>query len=719
MNLSTSFEISPEASLGVIQIIRIEEDWQPSLPFRPLVMADVEGSDEEGDFLTRRVSKEGDVAEQERSLLASWKENDEVENGAARSPLSDNRKARKWKIWTAITAVLVLALLVGVGVVLLLGQPARAQNNSHPGVQHNDYLLDRAWDNNAPPQRREYNWEIRDCMHNPDGVYRPMMLVNNQYPDPLIEVNEGDTIVVHINNQATNATSIHWHGIFQKGTPHMDGTVGVTQCPIAPGERFMYEFNVSGQSGTYWWHAHQGVQSSDGLHGPLIVHGRGESQLQRISYDTDRVVLVSDHYHDLSSALLWQYLAPDMENTEPVPDGGLINGRSTRNCDSLPQRRCDNTSAHVGHTEFDMAPDQNHRLRFINVGSFAEFQVQIDEHELAVTEVDGTEVHPVNYHRLNISPGQRYSVAIATTVKTADSFWLRARMITTCFKTRSKTLEPDVLGIVRYNRIADKPKSTDWEEKLASKCKDMNRIELIPAVTLPAPPRADAYFYLRSNFEIGAWRLSRGVFNSSSWRASARSPTLLRTLEGLSTKNVSFISESDPSNGHGAAFVNDGAFDISRELVVQTTGGVQVIDLLVSNFDDGAHPLHLHGYKYFVLAEGHGYPPRKSEFDELTRDNTQPLYDTLDLSNPLRLDTASVEGFGWILIRLVADNPGVWAFHCHVSWHTEAGLLMQFLTRSDEFAKLEVSAASLKLCSAEGIERGMGPKDEDYRDLVK
>ncbi|KXL45905.1 hypothetical protein M433DRAFT_154115 [Acidomyces richmondensis BFW] len=682
-------------------------------------MVGVEGSDEERDLLNRCGSKEEDVAEQEqRLLLASWKENESVEDGAGRTKLPDKRRAWSCKGWATITAGFTVALLVSAGLVLLLGQAAISPKNTPSDVRHNDYLLDRTWDNNAAPQRREYYWEIRDCVHNPDGVYRPMMLVNNQFPGPLIEVNEGDTIVVHVNNQAANATSIHWHGIYQKGTPHMDGTVGVTQCPIAPGEKFTYEFNVSGQSGTYWWHAHHGVQSSDGLHGPLIIHGRGDLHRERISYDTDRVILVSDHYHDLSSALLWQYLAPDMENTEPVPDGGLINGRSIRDCDRLPQRRCDNTSVHVGHAEFDMAPDQNHRLRFINVGSFAEFQVQIDEHELGITEVDGTEVHPVNYHRLNISPGQRYSVTIATTVKTADSFWLRARMITTCFKRRSKTLEPDVFGILRYSRSADKPKSTDWDDKLALKCKDMNTTELIPTEILPAPPQADAYFYLRSNFEIGAWRLSRGVFNGSSWRASARSPTLLRTLDGLLTNNTSFTPVPIPGNGRGAAFVNDVAFDISRELVVQTTG-MQVIDLLISNFDDGAHPLHLHGYKYFVLAEGHGYPPKQSVFDELTRDNVQPLYDSLDLSNPLRRDTASVEGFGWILIRIVADNPGVWAFHCHVSWHTEAGLLMQFLTRSDELAKLEAPAASLKLCSAKGIERGMGPKDEDYRDLAK
>ena len=177
-------------------------------------------------------------------------------------------------------------------------------------MQTNDYILDPDWDFNARPQRREYYWTVQDQVHNPDGIYRPMMLVNSQFPGPLIEVNEGDTIVVHVDNQAVNATSIHWHGIYQNGTPHMDGTVGITQCPIASGAKFTYEFTASDQSGTYWWHAHHGVQSSDGMHGPLIIHSRDEKKVQQIEYATDRVVLVSDHYHELASALLWQYLKP-------------------------------------------------------------------------------------------------------------------------------------------------------------------------------------------------------------------------------------------------------------------------------------------------------------------------------------------------------------------------------------------------------------------------
>jgi len=79
-----------------------------------------------------------------------------------------------------------------------------------------------------------------------------MLLINGQFPGPTIEVMTGDTIRVNIFNNASNATAFHWHGLFLHGTPWLDGTVGLTQCPIPSGSNFTYEFGTSGQWGTYW-----------------------------------------------------------------------------------------------------------------------------------------------------------------------------------------------------------------------------------------------------------------------------------------------------------------------------------------------------------------------------------------------------------------------------------------------------------------------------------
>jgi len=290
-------------------------------------------------------------------------------------------------------------------------------------------------------------------------------------------------------------------------------------------------------------------------------------------------------------------------------------------------------------------------------------------------------------------------------------------MITHCFAEPNPYMVDSVHGVVQYSSNAEAdaadelPNTMDWDEAIGLECKDLNTTELSPVQVIAAPIKVDALFYLRSNFEIGAYRLSRGKFNTSSWHADVKNPTLFRSIDGLQAKNASF----DAERAEGAVFVNDRAFDHSTELTIQSSG-IKTIDLLISNFDDGNHPYHLHGYKFWVLAQGHGYPPRRSLDGPMDLDNLSPLYESLDLSNPMRRDTASVEAFGWALIRFVADNPGAWAFHCHVSWHAEAGLLMQFLTRTDLLIDSQISEAHRELCRADGLEKGMGPTDEIYYD---
>jgi hypothetical protein len=119
-----------------------------------------------------------------------------------------------------------------------------------------DYILDPHWNFKAKPKTRNYHFTIKDEEVNPDGVYRQMILINGQFPGPLIECNDGDRLVIEIENQSINATAFHWHGIFQNGSNWMDGTVGVTQCPIAPGRNFTYDFTIRGQHGTYWYGFH-------------------------------------------------------------------------------------------------------------------------------------------------------------------------------------------------------------------------------------------------------------------------------------------------------------------------------------------------------------------------------------------------------------------------------------------------------------------------------
>ncbi|KAK5633826.1 hypothetical protein RRF57_009540 [Xylaria bambusicola] len=602
------------------------------------------------------------------------------------------------------------------------------------------YILDPAWDFLAPSQVREYEWTITDGEGSPDGVHRPMMLINDQFPGPLIEINEGDVLVVKLVNKASNSTALHWHGIFQNGTSWMDGAAGVTQCPIAPGQSFEYRFNITGQSGTYFYHSHQGVQALDGLVGPMVVHSHREAAKP---YTTDRVVLLQDWWYDPASGHMRDVLSPGVEDA-PIPNTALMNGINQAVCSDHPDRNCTEVKA-ASLPHLDIAPGERHRLRFINAGGFAWFQVAVDEHDdLQVVEVDGAIVEPTLASPLVISPGQRYS-AVLKADHDKGSFWLRARMVTACFaeqKLPENGIE-EAKAIVHYTRSLrarhgdhedeeeednddedeeeeeddDDEEGSDGEELMLPQttsempflkvCRDLNPdTSFQPSPQQSAPQVADHSWYFRVNLAIGDWRLQRGVFNSSSFRPNLKYPTLHRVLDGLVDNNKSFAMEG----------INTAAFDVESELVI-SNNKIETVDVILQNMDENSHPFHLHGTKMWVLGQGHGYFPGYEALGfQSDGKGLLSAANTTMIRNPLKRDTVTAEGYGWVLLRFVADNPGAWLFHCHVIWHSEAGMGMQFVSRVDDLRGMQVPEVARKLCDApeEELRKGAPPKDEVF-----
>ncbi|EPS45166.1 hypothetical protein H072_850 [Dactylellina haptotyla CBS 200.50] len=551
------------------------------------------------------------------------------------------------------------------------------------------------------PKVKEYEWTITDVVANPDGVMRPMVLIDGKFPGPLIECNENDIVKVTIHNNAVNATSFHWHGLFHNGSNWMDGTAGVTQCPIPPGESFTYEIKTTGQYGTYWYHSHFSTQYTDGLFGPLVIHSPREPG--RDKYKTDQVVMLHDHYHDLSRNLLYTYLAPDAENAEPIPDSALINGRNIRDCSKINKKySCNSTDTEL--SEFYLSNNDSHRLRFINVGAFAEFELDLDEHMMEVIEADGTSLIPSSYHKLSINVAQRYSAIVHANSTAASEFWLRARMINHCFSDPKAVVEPEVRAIVRYSsQKVTKPEditasastalpiptTTPFDNTISLTCKDLDG-KLEPAIPMPAP-EPDMLLYLRSNFEIGNYSLSRGFFNSSTWKKDLRNPALNRVT--LPKDNIPVQLESEG--------IMHNLFDVEKGMVIKIDG-VKVVDLLIDNYDDGNHPMHLHGHKFWVMAGGNGYY-NMSNYKDLPR------------GGRLLRDTATLEGFGYLLIRFVTDNPGMWAFHCHNVWHAEAGLMMSLFTRPEIVKTWELPSDLTGFCSHPNATNGFF---DDVKDVV-
>lgn len=159
---------------------------------------------------------------------------------------------------------------------------------------------------------RRYYLEAANMTLNADGFINEYGQVFNQaFPGPWLHACWGDTLEITVKNSLPyNGTTVHWHGIRQLNTMEMDGVNGVTQCPIAPNEKFVYRFNVT-QYGTSWYHSHYSLQYANGLLGPLTLHGPSSA-----GYDQAiDPILMQDYDHRSAFQDFYEEVTPGMGPT--------------------------------------------------------------------------------------------------------------------------------------------------------------------------------------------------------------------------------------------------------------------------------------------------------------------------------------------------------------------------------------------------------------------
>ncbi|KAI1410835.1 putative multicopper oxidase [Hypoxylon sp. FL1857] len=548
---------------------------------------------------------------------------------------------------------------------------------------------------------REYVFNVSQALAAPDGFTKPMVLINGQSPGPLIEVNVGDTIRVQVNNHMANSsTSIHWHGIDQRGLTWMDGVVGISQCGIPPGKSFTYEFRIDNQRGTFWWHAHSSVQYSDGAYGAIIIHGPDEMVPKT---DDEKLIFVSDIYHTYGSVILDSYLKPTSKwdpsesGVEPLADNILFNGQNTYNCSitsttyppSTNQPNCTGgqlytTKVRRGHSV---------RLRLINASSFFSYWFSVDNHTLSIVELDGVEIEPITARGVYINLGQRVSV-ILTADQTPGSYYVRASIPKTCFLPYStytsaglEGAEYGVKGIISY--VEDEAGNTSnpygvennglrgdvWEG-----CDDMPFDMPVPMRKRPAVNVSETNTHYIEYAFRQAQEVNRIFVNKTSYLPLPNNATLWKAVE------QKFTADRDNS-------YDSWDFGLNQQvlLVPDADQGAQIV---INSKDAMEHPWHLHGHTFQVVGWGKG--PFGSDTSKTT----------WNLDNPMRRDTVTVPPFNHVVIRFAADNPGIWALHCHVAWHIEGGMFLSLAERPSDLVRLvddmdpEVRRLSQSFCGA-------------------
>jgi len=547
----------------------------------------------------------------------------------------------------------------------------------------------------------EFDLSIGETPVNITGLTRPAITVNGSLPAPLLRWREGTTVNLRVANALPpdsihgHEASIHWHGILLPA--NMDGVPGLSFDGIGRGETYHYRFHVK-QGGTYWYHSHSAFQEQAGLYGPLVID---PIEPEPFAYDRDYVVMLTD-WTDLDPAALFARLKKmsDYDNYskrtvgdffEDVRDDGwaatLANRGMWGRMRMTPTDLSDvngntytyllNGTTSLGNWTGLFRSGEKIRLRIINGSSMTHFDVRIPGLKMTVVAADGQYVHPVTVDEFRIATAETFDVIVEPSGQDAFTIFaqdmgrtgyvsgtlavregLRApvpavdpRPILTMADMGHGGMGHDMAGMSGMAGMEQGAMNHAGHDMAAMATGSMAGMEhggtgmqshpaseegnpLVDMQTMtPAPKLADPGIGLRDN---GRTVLTYAMLKSAFPDPDGREPG--REIELHLTGHMEkFAWGFDGMKFSDAAPLR---FNYGERLRI-----VLVNDTMMT------HPIHLHGMWSDLEDEQGNFHVRKHTID---------------------MPPGTKRGY-----RVRADALGTWAYHCHLLYHMEAGMMRQ------------------------------------------
>ncbi|KAI1424088.1 Cupredoxin [Xylaria sp. FL1777] len=492
-----------------------------------------------------------------------------------------------------------------------------------------------------------YNWEVTWVWAAPDGFSRPVIGINNSWPCPIIEASVGDTVVVNLLNKLGNETTgMHFHGINQIDSIAMDGSVGTSQCPLPPNYSMTYSF-MANQPGTYWYHSHNMGQYPDGFRGPLIVHNPHDPYLD--DYDADVILTVSDWYHAQSQTVVSKMLQKNNTSFEPPrPNSALVNEGSD------------------GHIPIE--PGKTYRIRIINFSALTAAFVVFNALQMQVIMIDGTYIRKEGSNQLRVVAAQRYDVLITIGDNGLQNYPYLIALDTNADYT-AKDATPSVAYHTNFTgQLVNDPKGNLRGLSVVEEFFPADDSQYVPYDGLHAFGPVVKQWVLSFDYCRDANGYPRACFNNKTFIYQPV-PTL-----------YSVLSLGD-NNTEVSAYGSVGAFVV---------GYGEVLEIVINNHDAAIHPFHLHGHQFQIIERP------KSNAGRWKSTNLIP-------DAPSRRDTVAVFANSYVVLRIEANNPGVFLLHCHIEWHVEMGLSATLIAAPERLVDYKIPQDHIDICNAQGI----------------
>ncbi len=508
--------------------------------------------------------------------------------------------------------------------------------------------------------------------------------VNGTVPGPLIRLKEGEQTILSVHNMLDVDSSVHWHGLllpFQ-----FDGVPGISFPGIRPGARFDVPLTPR-QSGTYWWHSHSGLQEQVGHYGPIIIDPAGPDPVQ---YEREHIILLSEftpmHPHQIMKKLKVAEGYFSMQKTSATDDYPLSaeQRRMWGRMRMMPTDIADVSAPTYtylinGHgpedgLELPYKPGERVRLRIINGSAMTFFNVRLPGLPMTVVQADGMNVQPVAVDELQIGVAETYDVIVTPTA--AGAFAIAAESMDRSGMAQASLTsqpgrkaafpalrDPPLLSMVdmghggmdhgKMDHAAmghampeASPTGGHDGHDMASMSggMDMRDTSLLPD-TVKVGPGIDMVSMNpqdRTGYPgLGLDDVQHRVLNYRLLRSlemdhQKRSPD--REMELHLTGNMERYMWSFDGKKFSAVGDDPIRFGFDERVRVKLVNDTMM-----------AHPIHLHGM-FFELVNGQGHHQPKKH-------------------------TVIVQPGSSATFDVTTDEPGDWAFHCHLLYHMHAGMM--------------------------------------------
>ncbi|XP_066356565.1 laccase-25-like isoform X1 [Miscanthus floridulus] len=485
--------------------------------------------------------------------------------------------------------------------------------------------------------------------------------------------------------------TIHWHGIFQRGTPWADGPTMVTQCPVKPGGNYTYRFNVTEQEGTLWWHAHISFLRAT-VYGALVLRPRGGAEAYPFPTKPDReeTVILGEWWND--NVYYLEQMAFLTGLTARNADAYTINGKpgDLYNCSNANQTY-----------KFQVQSNETYLLRIINAALNTPLFFKVANHRFTVVGADAAYTTPYETDVVVIAPGQTVD-ALMVASAAVGRYYMAASPYDSAIPQGPPFSETTATAVVEYvgsegEETPVLPSRPEYNDTATA----FRFLSNLTALVLPGKPTVPLSVDTRMFVTVGLGvsdcqprqllcNRSTTVFSSSMNNNSfvLPAPGAVSMLQahysgataGVYTRDfpdrppVVFDYTADASDTASLQYT-------PKSTKVKTLRYNETVEMVLQNtrlIAKESHPMHLHGFNFFVLAQGFG------NYDEAT---ATPQF---NLVNPQERNTVAVPTGGWAVIRFVANNPGMWFMHCHFEAHLDLGLGMVFEVQDGPTAETSV-----------------------------